>query len=105
VPGSDDELTLDDLFLDAELGEITRPERRHVPAASLALGSDIYAAPSTELEQRPRTRAPLDGIDAVLVAYLLDLDAPPPTADDRAGNLDGALAIGDGASDRPERGE
>lgn len=86
VPGSDDELMLDDLFADAELGEITKPEHRHASEPGLALGSDIYAAPRAERDQRPR--APLDGIDAVLVAYLMDLDVPALRADRRASNPD-----------------
>jgi hypothetical protein len=80
VPGPDpnDPLTFEDLF-DGELGEVTQPEVVPGEDAALAIGSDIHAVPRRD--GRLVNRPPLDGIDAVLVAYLLDIDEANAAAD------------------------
>ena len=99
VPGPDeDDRALDDFF---ELGEITEPGCDPSSEPDLALGSDIHEVPTST-----RDRAPLDGIDAVLVAYLLDLGDPSPAADrghrvvETSTRHDDELEV-----DKPERGE
>lgn len=77
-PDQDDLLTFDDLF-DAELGEVTKPDVTPVAGPELAIGSDIHVLGrgDSPIANRP----PLDGIDAVLVAYLLDVDQATVASD------------------------
>lgn len=79
-----EDLAFEDL-VDAEQDELARPGRRSSQEADLALGSDIHVA--TPRDGLVVDRQPLDGIDALLVAYILDLDdtcvdEPPHPNDD-----------------------
>lgn len=79
MAGPDEEhLAFEDL-VDSELGEITEPEATRSTTPELAIGSDIHAVPPDGVVNN---RAPLDGIDAVLVAYLLDMDESPASSAD-----------------------
>jgi hypothetical protein len=70
----EEDVPFDDL-LDAEHDEITTPQARRTPGSGLAVGSDIHDVPPPDpfvVERRP-----LDGLDAILVAYLVDEPIAP----------------------------
>lgn len=98
----EEELAFEDL-VDAEHDQTTTPDRRGAPEPDLALGSDIHEVPP---QDGPFVdRKPLDGIDAVLVAYLLDLDdghvdEPPRPDAEHAGHPDSEVTK-DGRPKRP----
>lgn len=103
MSGPDEEdLAFEDL-VDAEHDQITTPERRSSPGPDLALGSDIHEVPP---QDGPVVdRQPLDGLDALLVAYLLDLDDlhvdEPPRPDEAHARHPDSEVTKDGRPRRP----
>lgn len=86
MSGPDEEDVPFDDLVDAELEETATPEAGRASETGLALGSDIHDVPPED--PFVVDRVPLDGLDALLVAYLLDLD---DVRVDEAHDPDGAV--------------
>jgi hypothetical protein len=94
----EEDVPFDDLD-DAERDEITTPQARRTPGSGLTLGSDIHDVPPPDAFVVERK--PLDALDAVLVAYLLDLD--DVLVDDPIGPDDSPPEHVDLEATKPER--
>lgn len=76
LPGDKDVVNpVDDrIEVTLELGDILTPDAAKDAEPELALGSDIYRLGDPAVKGAPQSSAPPDGVDELLIAYLIDLD-------------------------------